>query len=116
MHHVPTWVAVAPTVDVVLGFWWLGVSTSASPASRQARPPARPLRFLLNKWYFDELYDVLLRTADTLWLGRLLWKARLADRGFGPDGLRPCDVTATWYGCRPDISIYAFAMLIGWPR
>jgi NADH-quinone oxidoreductase subunit L len=34
----------------------------------------RPLYlFLLNKWYFDELYDVIfVRTSK--WLGRFLWK------------------------------------------
>ena len=30
-------------------------------------------QFLLNKWYFDELFDILfVRTA--FWLGRGLWK------------------------------------------
>ena len=32
-------------------------------------------RFVLNKWYFDELYDrIFVRPA--LWLGRLFWHAR----------------------------------------
>jgi len=30
-------------------------------------------RFLLNKWYFDEIYDVLF-VRSTKWLGRFLWK------------------------------------------
>jgi NADH-quinone oxidoreductase subunit L len=28
---------------------------------------------VLNKWYFDELYDVLF-VRPSLWLGRLFWK------------------------------------------
>src|SRR5262249_34211280 len=35
-------------------------------------------RFLLNKWYFDEIYDAII-VRPTLWLGRLLWE--------GGDGL-----------------------------
>ena len=31
--------------------------------------------FLLNKWYFDELYDWLF-VRPAMWLGRLLWKQR----------------------------------------
>jgi NADH-quinone oxidoreductase subunit L len=30
-------------------------------------------RFLLNKWYFDEIYDFLF-VRPAMWLGRLLWK------------------------------------------
>ena len=42
---------------------------------------------MLNKWYFDELYDVLF-VGPALWLGRLFWKG--GDEGtidrFGPHG------------------------------
>ena len=31
--------------------------------------------FVLNKWYFDELYDFLF-VRPALWLGRLFWKRR----------------------------------------
>ena len=44
--------------------------------------------FLYNKWYFDELYDVLL-VKPSFWLGRIFWK--MGDEGtidrFGPDGV-----------------------------
>ena len=44
-------------------------------------------RFVSNKWYFDELYDVLF-VRPALWLGRLFWKG--GDEGtidrFGPHG------------------------------
>jgi NADH-quinone oxidoreductase subunit L len=43
--------------------------------------------FLLNKWYFDELYDILF-VRPAFALGRLLWKR--GDQGtidrFGPNG------------------------------
>ncbi len=53
-------------------------------------------QFLLNKWYFDELYDLIF-VSPAMWLGRFLWKKGdgwLID-GFGPDGVsaRVVDVT-----------------------
>src|SRR6266576_1995999 len=119
MHHVPAWVAVAPTVMMVLGFlvaWHFYIRKPALPGelARQHEPL---YRFLLNKWYFDELYDVLL-VRPTLWLGRLLWKGGdgwLID-GFGPDGVsaRVLDVTRNVVRLQTGyLYHYAFAMLIG---
>ncbi|MBO0757982.1 MAG: NADH-quinone oxidoreductase subunit L, partial [Bradyrhizobiaceae bacterium] len=78
----------------------------------------RPLYlFLLNKWYFDEIYDVLL-VRPTIWLGRLLWKGGdgwLID-GFGPDGVsaRVLDVTRNVMRLQTGyLYHYALAMLIG---
>ena len=53
-------------------------------------------QFLLNKWYFDELYDLIF-VRPTKWIGRFLWKfgdGYIID-GFGPDGVsaRVLDVT-----------------------
>ncbi|HXY89203.1 MAG TPA: NADH-quinone oxidoreductase subunit L, partial [Xanthobacteraceae bacterium] len=74
-------------------------------------------RFLLNKWYFDEIYDFLfVRTAK--WLGRFLWKRGdgwLID-GFGPDGVsaRVIDVTQRVIRLQTGyLYHYAFVMLIG---
>src|SRR5262249_45308788 len=73
--------------------------------------------FLLNKWYFDELYDRLfVRSAFTL--GDGLWKTgdgKIID-GLGPDGIaattrelaREASRLQTGY-----VYHYAFAMLIG---
>src|SRR4029453_12815320 len=44
-------------------------------------------RFLMHKWYFDELYDVIF-VRPAMWLGRLFGKAgdeQIIDR-FGPHG------------------------------
>jgi NADH-quinone oxidoreductase subunit L len=44
--------------------------------------------FLLNKWYFDELYDFLF-VRPAFWLGNFFWKVgdgRIID-GLGPDGI-----------------------------
>jgi NADH-quinone oxidoreductase subunit L len=78
----------------------------------------RPLyEFLLNKWYFDEIYDFLL-VRPALWLGRLFWKGGdgfIID-GFGPDGVsaRVLDVTRNVIRLQTGyLYHYAFAMLIG---
>ena len=84
---------------------------------RLARQHQALYQFLLNKWYFDELYDLIF-VRPTLWLGRLLWKGGdgwLID-GFGPDGVsaRVLDVTRNVVRLQTGyLYHYAFAMLIG---
>jgi NADH-quinone oxidoreductase subunit L len=119
MHHVPYLVALVPTVMMVLGFavaWQFYVRRPELPAelARQHEPL---YRFLLNKWYFDEIYDALI-VRPTLRLGRILWKCGdgwLID-GWGPDGVsaRVLDVTRGVMRLQTGyLYHYAFAMLIG---
>ena len=73
--------------------------------------------FLLNKWYFDEIYDFLI-VRPLLRLGRLLWKGGdgFVIDGFGPDGVsaRVLDVTRNVVRLQSGyLYHYAFAMLIG---
>ena len=74
-HHAPTWVKVSPFVAMVLGFimaFWFYVWDKAAPV--RVAELNRPLYlFLLNKWYFDEIYDALFVRPASM-LGRLLWK------------------------------------------
>jgi len=119
MHHVPLWVVLAPTVMMVLGVaiaWWFYISSPEVPRELAARNDWL-YRFLLNKWYFDELYDtIFVRPAK--WLGRFLWRKGdgwLID-GFGPDGVsaRVLDVTSRVVRLQSGyLYHYAFAMLIG---
>ena len=73
--------------------------------------------FLLNKWYFDELYDALL-VRPAMALGFEFWKkgdGAVID-GLGPDGIA---ATATRLAVRASrlqtgyLYHYAFVMLIG---
>ena len=70
-------------------------------------------RFLLNKWYFDELYDFLfVRPAFAFWKGG---DGAIID-GFGPDGVsaRVLDVARNAVRLQTGyVYPYAFAMLIG---
>jgi NADH-quinone oxidoreductase subunit L len=70
----PAWVVWSPFVAMVLGFAPPGCSTSARPTCRAAGRAASALyQFLLNKWYFDELYDLIF-VRPAKWLGRFFWK------------------------------------------
>jgi NADH-quinone oxidoreductase subunit L len=119
MHHVPLQIAILPTVMMLVGFviaWHFYIRRPDIPVEL-ARQHDWLYRFLLNKWYFDELYDLIF-VRPTKRLGRLLWKSGdgwLID-GFGPDGVsaRVLDVTRNVMRLQTGyLYHYAFAMLIG---
>ena len=74
-HHAPVWVKVSPFVAMLIGFvtaWIFYIRDPSIPGRLAAQQPIL-YRFLLNKWYFDEVYDFLfVRSAKAL--GRFLWK------------------------------------------
>jgi NADH-quinone oxidoreductase subunit L len=74
-HLVPTWVKVSPFIAMLIGFavaWLFYIKDPSLP--RRLATQQRPLYlFLLNKWYFDELYDVIF-VRPAKWLGGFLWK------------------------------------------
>jgi NADH-quinone oxidoreductase subunit L len=119
MHHVPWTVANLPTAMMALGFlvsWLFYIRRPDLPVELANQQPLL-YRFLLNKWYFDELYDaIFVRPAK--WLGRFLWKqgdGAVID-GLGPNGVaaRVLDVTRGVVQLQTGyLYHYAFAMLIG---
>ncbi len=61
IHHVPAAIAFLPTVMMALGFlvaWHFYIRQPEIP-HRLAQQHDMLYRFLLNKWYFDELYDLI---------------------------------------------------------
>ncbi len=110
IEHVPLWVELSPVhrhADRLRDR--LVHSTSARRRRRAmlAAAASRALPFLLNKWYFDELYDFLfVRPAKRL--GRFLWKKGDGGdhRRLGPNGVaaRVVDVTNRVVSCRPATS------------
>jgi NADH-quinone oxidoreductase subunit L len=118
-HSVPEWVGLSPLFLALAGIaiafvMYIGVPSLPERLARALRPL---YLFLLNKWYFDELYDFLfVRPAKRL--GRGLWKigdGAIID-GFGPDGVatltrnlaRRAGQLQSGY-----VYHYAFVMLIG---
>ncbi len=118
-HHVPVWVKLLPLVVTAFGIFlaWVFYILKPTWPSRLAKTHKELYAFLLNKWYFDELYDLIfVRPAKAI--GRLFWKGgdgRIID-GLGPDG-----ISARVLGiARRAVKLqsgyvyhYAFAMLIG---
>ena len=118
-HGVPAWAKWSASTAMLLGFvlaWYMYIRRPDAP-ERLATQQAYLYRFLLNKWYFDELYEKIF-IAPALWLGRLLWRGlddRVIDQGI-VEGLsnRVKDITARVVKLQSGyLYHYAFAMLIG---
>src|SRR6185503_7145208 len=119
MHEIPEWAGWAPFVAMVAGFGLAYLYYMVAPWLPAATARAfKPLYlFLLNKWYFDELYDWLF-VRPAFWLGRLLWKrgdGTIID-GLGADNIAARVLWTTGRVVRLQTGYvyhYAFAMLIG---
>jgi NADH-quinone oxidoreductase subunit L len=118
-HEVPLWVKWTPFGVMLTGFaiaWASYIRYTDWPARFTAQ--WRVLYdFLLNKWYFDELYDLLFVRPAFL-IGRLFWKGGdvgTIDR-FGPNGLAALVVQGGAVTRRLQsgyLYSYALVMLIG---
>jgi NADH-quinone oxidoreductase subunit L len=116
---VPKWVKWSPFAAMAIGFvtaWYMYIRSPETP-KYLAEQHRGLYQFLLNKWYFDELYDFLfVRPAKRL--GKFLWKkgdGTVID-GFGPNGIaaRVMDVTDRVVRLQTGyLYHYAFAMLLG---
>jgi len=118
MEEIPAIVGQLPTLvglaGIALAFWFY-ISNPLLPVRLAAAfPPV--YQFLLNKWYFDELYDAIF-VKPALWLGREFWQVGDATIIDGvPNGLAELAVDGSRATARiqtGSIAIYAFTMLIG---
>lgn len=118
MHHVPMVISLLPTVLGVLGIGLAYVMYVARPELPARMSGAVPgvYRFVLNKWYFDELYDrIFVRPTGVL--ARVLWQVGDATLIDGvPNGLAALALDGSKQVVRiqtGSIAVYAFTMLIG---
>jgi len=118
-HDVPTWVKVSPFVAMLLGFalsWTFYMWRKDWPARLAATFP-QAYQFLLNKWYFDELYDaIFVRPAK--WLGVFLWKkgdGAVVDGAINGLTMRFVPMLTRFAGRAQSgfLFTYAFAMILG---
>ncbi|MBO1039138.1 NADH-quinone oxidoreductase subunit L [Brucella pituitosa] len=118
-HHVPLWVKLSPFIAMLIGLvtaWVFYIRAPHIPKTLAERHRGL-YQFLLNKWYFDELYDLIF-VRPARWLGRFFWKVgdgKIID-GYGPNGVaaRVLDVTGRVVKLQSGyLYHYAFAMLIG---
>ena len=118
-HDVPKWVKVSPFLSMVLGFAlsYLFYIHNPSLPGRLAENQRPLYLFFKNKWYFDELYDLVF-VKPAMWIGKQLWKkgdGNVIDgtingvsMGFVPFVTRMAGKAQSGY-----IFTYAFAMVIG---
>jgi len=117
--HPPFWFLILTPTLVILSIpiaYYLFIKNKKLPA--QIANINKPLyEFLLNKWYFDELYNILF-VKPSKKFGLFLWKffdLKVID-GFGPDGIssiiKRFSIKANKFQSG-FIYQYAFVMLIG---
>ncbi len=118
MHELPGWVPWAPTLAMLSGLALATLYYVWAPGLPAATARAfRPVYlFLLNKWYFDELYNLIF-VRPAFAIGRLLWKG--VD-GAVIDGTIDGTAKSVLWGTGRMVRLqtgyvyhYAFAMLIG---
>jgi NADH-quinone oxidoreductase subunit L len=119
MHEVPEWVKLSATVVMLLGLGtaWLAYIKDTTIPARFTAAFGPLYRFLLNKWYWDELYDWLF-VRPAFAIGRFFWTR--GDQGtidrFGPNGLAALVVQGNKLTARLQsgfLSTYALVMLLG---
>jgi NADH-quinone oxidoreductase subunit L len=118
-HYVAKWVKVAPFVAMGLGLGlaWLFYIRDTSLPKRLADTFPAAYRFLLNKWYFDEIFDFLF-VRPTKALGTILWKkgdGTVIDGGINglAMGIIPMLTRLAGRAQSGYVYHYAFAMVLG---
>ncbi len=118
-HKFPLWVLWLPVIVTFAGFVlaWLMYIYNNGTEKMLARKSGILHKFLLNKWYIDDIYDFVFGRGIKK-LGDLLWKigdVKIID-GLGPNGI----AAASMAGGRKLSKLqtgylyhYAFIMLIG---
>ena len=118
-HHVPLWVKWSATISMIVGFvaaWYMYIREPDMPRRLAAQNPGL-YRFLLNKWYFDELYDAIF-VRPAIWVGRAFWRGfddwLINEKLTEGLGRRVQNVTSWVVKLQSGyLYHYAFAMLIG---
>jgi NADH-quinone oxidoreductase subunit L len=119
MHEVPLWVKLAPAAVMLTGLWiaWMAYIRHTDWPQKFVAQFYALYDFLLNKWYFDELYNVLF-VKPAFAIGRFLWKR--GDEGtidrFGPNGMAALVVAGTRVTRKLQsgyLYTYALVVLIG---
>ncbi|OYV40538.1 MAG: NADH-quinone oxidoreductase subunit L, partial [Acidocella sp. 20-61-6] len=115
---IPAWAALSPLAAAIIGLAVAAlfyIFVPALPAVLSQRFTA-PYRFVLNKWYFDELYDALL-VRPTLRIAKFAWHFGDEQVIDGvPNGLATLTSDASVQTVKlqtGSIALYAFIMLLG---
>ena len=118
-HYVADWVKASPFFAMLFGFlmaMWFYIWSPENPA-KLAKQQHGLYQFFLNKWYFDELYDILF-VRPAKWLGNFLWKkgdGAVIDGGINGLALGIIPAITRKYQAMQSgyLFHYAFTMVIG---
>ncbi|MFN7002053.1 MAG: NADH-quinone oxidoreductase subunit L, partial [Roseinatronobacter sp.] len=118
-HYVPAWVKVSPFIAMLigLGLSWLFYIRDTSLPKRLAETFPGAYQFILNKWYFDEIYDFLFVRPSKA-IGHFLWKkgdGATIDGGINglAMGIIPFFTRLAGRAQSGFVYHYAFAMVLG---
>jgi NADH-quinone oxidoreductase subunit L len=118
LDSAPAWAAMAPLAAGIIGIAVAVTFYILSPAlpATLSQSFGFLYRFLLNKWYFDELYDAIF-VKPALRLAKFLWHSSDEQIIDGiPNGLASLTTEASTQTVKlqtGSIALYAFIMLIG---
>jgi NADH-quinone oxidoreductase subunit L len=118
LEHVPAWVELAPLVLGLLGIGLAFLMYIVNPLLpvRLAQSFGGIYRLLLNKWYFDELYNTIF-VQPALRVARIFWQVGDVTIIDGvPNGLAELTTDGSRQMVRlqtGSLAVYAFVMLIG---
>ncbi|GGJ38967.1 NADH-quinone oxidoreductase subunit L [Sphingopyxis bauzanensis] len=118
-HNVPLWVKWTPFAVMAIGLFlaWNSYIRNTTLPARFVAQFGLLHQFLFNKWYFDELYNIVF-VKPAFAIGRFFWKRgdeQTIDR-FGPDGAAALVQGGTRLAVRLQSGYvygYAFVMLLG---
>ncbi|MEO8882191.1 MAG: hypothetical protein ABI377_02040, partial [Devosia sp.] len=118
-HATPFWASSAATVAMLVGLaiaWYFYIREPEAPRRLAQQNPGL-YKFLLNRWYFDELYGFIF-VKPAIWLGQAIWHGFddwLVDKTIVEGlGNRVRDITGQVVRLQTGyLYNYAFAMLIG---
>ena len=118
-EKLPFLVSLAPTIVMLIGLfvaWWAYLRDTSIPGRFTATFHGL-YKFVLHKWYFDELYDFLF-VRPAFAIGRFFWVR--GDQGtidhFGPDGISRLILFGNRVTARVQsgyVYTYALVMLLG---
>ena len=116
-HHIPLWAKLVPLILALIGIMYASSVYLFNKSLISSRDFKNIYNFLLNKWYFDEVYNIIfIRSSKKL--GKFLWLTldqNFIDK-FGPNGISSLIWTTSSLARKLQtgkVFHYAFVMFIG---
>tara|TARA_B000000557_G_scaffold128019_1_gene103843 strand:+ start:36 stop:926 length:891 start_codon:yes stop_codon:yes gene_type:complete len=75
LHYIPVWAKLTPLLSMIIGALIAFIFYVQKPNLPKVFSENQNIlyKFLINKWYFDEIYNVVF-VKSSKWLGNFFWK------------------------------------------